>query len=87
MRFLSVFYTGGISGKITGLIPENDNRATLEFLTKGYGLPKLLFPSEMMVSTRDSSLPQLLGDRLPCLMEANNKTPLVAEVFTCNYYR
>lgn len=62
LRFLSVFYTVGIPGKITVLIPENNNRATLEFLTKNYGLPKLLFPSEMMVSTRDSSLPQLLDD-------------------------
>lgn len=47
---------------MTGLIPENNNRATLEFLTKNYWLPKSLFPSEMMVSTRDSSLPQLLDD-------------------------
>lgn len=58
--FFFFFYTGGTCGKITGLIKqEDDNRAALEFLTKDCGLPKLLFPSEMMVSTRGSSLSQL----------------------------
>lgn len=61
--FFFVFYTGGTSGKITALIQqEDDNRGALEFLTKDYGLPKLLFPSEMMVSTTGSSLSQLLDD-------------------------
>lgn len=86
--FFFFFYTGGTSGKITGLIQqEDDNRGALEFLTKDYGLPKLLFPSEMMVSTRGSSLSQLLDDWLLCLMEADNRTPLVADLFTYNYYR
>lgn len=53
--YFSLFLTLGMSEKITGLMQESDNKATLEFLTKGYGFSKLLFISEMIVPTRNKS--------------------------------